>query len=263
MHTRHQQILQELERRGACTYLELVELLQVSAMTVRRDVEALARAGLALKVLCGVQRAGSPSLYESTVQARLNAQRAEKQAIAELALTRIGSGQTLFLDGSTTCWVLARLLTMQTQGLTIVTHSAPIALECGQNRRNIVLGLGGEYDADSQCFVGPASEDAAASYFPDLAFFSTKGLLPDEGTFESSPANFRIKGIIARQARQTVLLVDHTKFGQRGLRRVLDIRDIDTIITDAGTSTVDLATLQRVGRSVLVAPLPREESHAA
>ena len=88
--------------------------------------------------------------------------------------------------------------------------------------------------------MGSTAEEAARRFFVDIAFLSTKGFLPEEGTFESSIATFRIKQVIAEQAARVVLLVDHSKFGQRALCKVLDMGQIDEVITDAGTAAADL-----------------------
>ena len=101
--------------------------------------------------------------------------------------------------------------------------------------------------------MGPTSEEAARRFFVNVAFLSTKGFLPAEGTFESSMATFRIKQIIAEQAARVVLLVDHSKFGQRALCKVLDIGQIDEVITDAGTAAADLAIVEQHGVAVRVA----------
>ena len=115
------------------------------------------------------------------------------------------------------------------------------------------MSLGGQFDPASACFVGPTAEEAARRFFVDVAFLSTKGFLPAEGTFESSMATFRIKQIIAEQAARVVLLGDHSKFGQRALCKVLDIGQIDEVITDAGATADDLAQLEQQGISVRVA----------
>ena len=78
----------------------------------------------------------------------------------------------------------------------------------------------------------PASEEAAGQFFVDLAFMSTKGFQPTDGTFESSLSTIQIKRIIAQQCAKMMLLVDHSKFGQRALSKVLDLSQIGEVITD-------------------------------
>jgi len=255
---RRQSILDRLEQQGACSYEEFAAALGVSTMTVRRDLEELIQQGAVIKTVGGVQKAHAPSyLYETALHSRLAVRRQEKRAIARRALDLVGAGQTIFLDGSSTCLELARALAKDRQGLTIVTNSALACLELGKNTGNTIVGIGGQYDANSLSYVGPQAEDWAKSFFVDLAFVGTKGLIPTKGTFESSLPTFRIKQIIARQCGRLVLLADHSKFGQRGLSKVLEIEQIHTVVTDDRTSRSDLAQLEKKVRQVLVAPVKR------
>ncbi len=255
---RRQFILDRLESSSTGTYEEFASALKVSTMTVRRDLEELIQQGAVIKTVGGVQKAQAPSyLYETALHSRLAVRRQEKRAIARLALDLIGAGQTIFLDGSSTCLELARVLAKDRSGLTIVTNSALACLELGENNANTIVGIGGHYDANSLSYVGPQAEDWAKTLFVDLAFVGTKGLVPAKGTFESSLPTFRIKQIIAKQCGQLVLLADHSKFGQRALSKVLDIGQIHTVVTDDRTSRTDLAQLEKKVRRVLVAPVRR------
>lgn len=261
---RRQLILDRLEHEGACSYEALAAQAKVSTMTIRRDLEDLIRQGAVIKTVGGVQRAQSPSyLYETALHSRLAVQRNEKRAIARCALGLIQPGQTLFLDGSSTCLELARLIAREKEGLTIVTNSALACLELGKNTRNTVVGIGGQYDTNSLSYVGPQAEDWAQSLFLDLAFIGTKAFLPAKGTFESSLPTFRIKQLIARQASRVVLLADHTKFGQRSLSKVLDTSQIHTVVTDVPPSRVDLSALQKHGVTVLTSPAKRSVTKGA
>ena len=265
--SRRQLILDQLDQQGAFSYRELTELLGVSTMTVRRDIDELARQGAVIKALGGVQRANAPTgLYETTLVSRFSEHNREKRAIAERALDLIGPQQTIFLDGSSTCLELAKVVSRQRKGLTVVTNSLLACLEMGQNGQNTVIGIGGEYDRSSASFVGPTSEDLAGKLYVDLAMVSTKGFLPAEGTFESSVSTFRIKQIIARQCAEMVLLVDHSKLGQRGLCKVLDISQIHTVVTDSKAPQEDLDLLGRGGQTVYVCPVgdsPVEDAASA
>ena len=246
-------IVEYLDGIGVCTYQDLARLLNVSEMTIRRDVDKLVRRGVIIKTLGGVQTASAAEhLYESPVQRRLPIHRPEKEQIAREALRQIQSQQTIFLDGGTTCLVLARRLAKRMRGVTVVTHSALVCLEFGQTVENALFCLGGQFDPTSACFTGPTAEEMARRFFVDIAFFSTKGFLPQEGTFESSIATIRIKQIIAEQAAHVVLLADHSKFGQRALCKALDIKQIHEVITDAATPNAELASVQDRGLTVRV-----------
>ncbi|OHE88900.1 MAG: hypothetical protein A3G75_12765 [Verrucomicrobia bacterium RIFCSPLOWO2_12_FULL_64_8] len=251
---RLQLILDRLDRQAECTYEELAEQLQVSTMTIRRDLYSLVKKGAVIKTVGGVQRAHAPSyLYETAVYSRLAMQRAEKRAIARAALELITSQSTIFIDGSTTCLELARYVAKEKKGLSVVTHSALACMELGKSGNNTIIGIGGQYDNNSLCFVGSQAEDLVKNLFVEIAFVGTKAFLPAEGTFESSLPTFRIKQIVAERCARMVLLADHTKMGQRALSKVLDISQIHTLVTDDQARPEDLAMLPKTGPNVIVA----------
>lgn len=192
------------------------------------------------------------SLYETSLFPRMSVNRAEKQAIARAAAGRIRPGMTLFIDGSTTCIELARILAHQKKHLTVVTNSTLICLELGRTREHQVICAGGDFDASSASFTGPVCEEAARTYYVDLALLSTKGFIPQDGTFESNTGTLRIKQIFARNTRQVALLVDHSKFHQKSLQKVLDIDQIQAVITDAEAPADALEELARRGVEVVV-----------
>ena len=254
MNKRHQDILDTLKEHGARSYQEFSEQLGVTTMTIRRDADYLAGEGLIIKTLGGVQKAGAPVDYdESPMRSRITTRRREKRAIAECALQLVDSGQTLFLDGSTTCLQLATLLHQHRQGLTIVTNSALISLELAKSGGNLAVGIGGLFDRDTASYIGPIAEENAKGFFVDLAFMSTKGFVPAEGTFESSVGNLRIKQLIAAQCAELVLLVDHSKFGERALCKAIDTSQIQGVVTDDTTPESELDYLRQHDKDVRVA----------
>ena len=262
--TRRDQILEWLERVDVGTYQELADFLAVSTMTVRRDVDDLNSRGLVIKTLGGVQRADAPGyLLETAIRGRMAKRRIEKQAIAEAAIKMIGDEQTLFIDGSTTCLELAKLISRRLRGLTVITNSALTTMEIGRNRNNGVIGLGGEFDPNSCCYVGASAEEAAERFYLDVAFISTMGFLPSEGTFESTVGNFRVKQILTRRSKRVVLLIDHSKFGQRALARVLDADEVDCVVTDEATTKDYLSQLANNGTECLIAPTSTGSANVA
>lgn len=251
---RQQAILDLLSEKGTCSYRELSEAFNVSVMTVRRDAEVLSAAGRVIKTLGGLQAASGPSsLYETDVRSRLTENCREKRSIARAALELIEPNSTLFLDGSTTCLELARAMVDLSEPVTAVTNSMLIALELHQAPRVTVIMIGGELDRRSASCVGLDAERWLERFYVDQVFISTKGVVANEGTYESSMASIRIKQYVVRNCGKVVLLVDHSKFGQRALRKVLDIHQLHTVITDTGTDPDQLALLQQIGIETHVA----------
>jgi DeoR/GlpR family transcriptional regulator of sugar metabolism len=257
---RQKAIIDCFEQREVMTYQELAEMFQTSSMTIRRDVDELCRRGVAAKTIGGVRQIDRSSiLSESPLASRLAKQKAEKRAIARSCVELIAAGQTIYLDGGTSSIELARKIATQCKNVTIVSNSAIVCMELGRSRQNTIIGIGGQFEPSNLCFVGPTTEDFARRYFVDAAFFSTKGIMPDEGIFESFEPTYRIKQIVSQQCSRVVVMADHTKFGERALCKVLDISRINTVVTDEKTPPEQRSALQKDGRQVIVASLSNSE----
>jgi DeoR/GlpR family transcriptional regulator of sugar metabolism len=252
-------ILDLVDRQGSATYTALAEVLQVSTMTVRRDCDELVRLGKVIKTVGGIQQASAaPYLYENGVRERIASNQFAKRAIAGKAFDLIRDRQTIYIDGGTTSLALAKLIAVQKTGLTILTNSALTCLELSKGG-NTIIGIGGEYDPVTLSFAGPQADEMAKSFLIDQAFLSTKGFLPEDGTYESAVATSRVKQIMAGRAAQTVLLVDHTKFGVRALSKVLDVSQIHHVVTDEWVQKSDLAALRRAGITAHIAAVTNLE----
>ncbi len=255
MDRRDEWLLDLLRVRGAEDYDTLAQSLGVSVMTVRRAVNRLAERGLVIKTLGGAQLAegASSGLYESDLASRLTEHREEKRALACAMRAQLRRGETIFLDGSTTCLELAVVLRDVGPGYSFLTNSVVVGRELGRSRQHAVTMLGGQFDPASLCCVGPLCEEALNRMHFDKAVFSTKGFVPGEGTYESAAPLFRIKQMAARRSDKVFLLADHSKFGRRALCRALDMDDIDVVVTDRATPVEALRVLEQAGKEVIVA----------
>src|SRR6201992_4231103 len=128
MLARHRQslILQAVRSDGSARVSDLTQRLGVSDMTIRRDLEVLARDGLVEKVHGGAVLPGSPASHEPGFEAKLVLERPEKTAIARAAASMVTPGTAIAIAGGTTTFELAQCL-LDVPGLTIVTNSLRVA----------------------------------------------------------------------------------------------------------------------------------------
>src|SRR5919109_575065 len=127
-------ILEEVRRSGAVRVSELTELLGVSDMTIRRDLDVLAAAGLVDKVHGGATAPGRLSADEPGFEAKSHRQLEEKEAIARVAAELVEPGQAIGLTAGTTTWRLAHHL-VDIPDLTVVTNSIQAANVLHRERR--------------------------------------------------------------------------------------------------------------------------------
>src|ERR1051326_8663190 len=124
-HQRQVRILAELRQAGAVRVSDLTELLGVSDMTVRRDIERLVETGLAHKVHGGAVLSGQVA-HEPGFAVKSQLEQSAKHAIAAYAATLIQPGAAIALSAGTTTWAMAPLL-VSIPGLTVVTNSTTVA----------------------------------------------------------------------------------------------------------------------------------------
>jgi DeoR/GlpR family transcriptional regulator of sugar metabolism len=250
---RHQLILEELRRLGAVRVADLTGRLGVSDMTVRRDLDALARRGLLDKVHGGAAAARHSHSEEPEFRIKALRERAEKEAIAAAASALVPPGSAVALSAGTTTYLLAQRLAA-VPGLTIVTNSIRIADSLpGSPAPGVptVLLLGG-IRTPSDALVGPLAEAALESLNFDLLFLGCHGLDPQAGLTTPNLAESQTNRALVRAAGEVVVVADHTKWGTVGLVSFARLDEVDVLVTDAGLPEEDrTAAAERVGRIVV------------
>lgn len=232
---RQQKIVDYVHDKGITSLAELAQIFDVSEFTIRRDIDYLAGSHLLEKIKGGAKRIETPMQFrEAALTNRMRIKVREKEIIAERALAYIEPGDTLFLDGSSTIITLARALANAPREVTVVTNSTLIALELAESPKITLVSLGGVFDHDTYSFVFAENDQLTnPAYYPNKAFLSCAGFIPEEGTFENAARNSPVKRQIAAAAQHVYLLIDSEKFNRRALSRVLNTDQINTVITNS------------------------------
>ncbi|HEX6934894.1 MAG TPA: DeoR/GlpR family DNA-binding transcription regulator [Actinomycetes bacterium] len=251
---RQSYIVERIRERGAVRVSDLTRELAVSDMTVRRDLDRLAKLGLLDKVHGGATAPGRNSTDEPGFETKSARERTEKDAIAQLAVTLVRPGFAVGLSAGTTTWTLAHRL-LDVPGITVVTNSVQIATVFYQNpRADQTVVLTGGVRTPSDALVGPIAVAALRSLNLDIVFLGVHGM--DERTGFSSPnlLEAETSRALADAGRRLVVVADHTKWGVVGISTIAELEDADVVVTDAGLHPDAVAVLtDRVG-DVLVAP---------
>jgi DeoR/GlpR family transcriptional regulator of sugar metabolism len=249
---RQSMILEHVRRSGGVRVSELTELLGVSDMTVRRDLDVLARHGLIEKVHGGATLASAPSLDEPGFEAKSSRELSEKEAIAQTAARLVRSGTAIAISAGTTTWALARFI-MNVRDLTIVTNSIRVADVLQQAPGSPTVILTGGVRTPSDAMVGPVADLAIRSLHFDTLFLGCHGMDPRAGLTTPNLAESETNRSFIRGARQVVVTADHTKWGTVGLSSFANLDEVDVLITDPGLSDDDRATAAEHIDRVIVA----------
>jgi DeoR/GlpR family transcriptional regulator of sugar metabolism len=252
---RHKLIVEEIRRQGAVRVSELTELLGVSEMTVRRDLDALAVAGLLEKVHGGATVRGGLSADEPGFEAKSHRQLREKDAIARAAAQLVEPGQSIALTAGTTTWRLAHHLSA-VAGLTVVTNSLQVANVLHRDSRpDLTVVLTGGVRTPSDALVGPIASSTIRSLHVDVLFIGVHGITVDAGLTTPNLLEAETDRALVAAAERIVLVADHTKWGVRGLSKIAGLSDIDVFVSDPGLSAEARAAIGEHVERIVIAPL--------
>lgn len=236
-------ILAELDRDGTVKVSDLVELLDVSDMTVRRDLVVLQRQGLLEKVHGGAMARTEPSTTEPGFEANSARRLAEKELIGAHAASLVMPGSAIAISAGTTTHAFARHL-VDIPRLTVVTNSVWVAdvLHRSGNDSLSVLLTGG-LRTPSDALVGPLAIAALESLHLDAVFMGVHGMDGRAGFSTPNLLEAETNRVMVRSGRRLIVLADSTKWGVVGLSSMAELSDASLVISDTALSAQATAIL--------------------
>lgn len=242
------QIVASIVENAAMDVPALAARFDVSAATIRRDLELLEEQRLVSRTRGGATRHTAfndlPLGYKTAQDA------AEKQRIAQAALPFLDGARVIGLTGGTTVWEFAQNLGGR-QGLTVVTNALNIASGLVTNPGIRVFAAGGEVRASSQETVGPSAEAFLADYHIDVSFVGVDAVDAVAGCTNYDPVGARVNSTMSQRSRSTVVLADATKIGRTALAGVCAMSGVDVLITDLRAPDSAVESIERQGCRVI------------
>jgi DeoR family transcriptional regulator of aga operon len=241
-------ILERLSADRTLGVAELAESFGVSQATLRRDLKALQEQHLLTRTHGGAQ--ASDVAYELPIRYRDAHYREEKRRIAAAAVTRIPPGaHVVGLTGGTTTSELARLLVERTD-LTVVTNALNIAAQLALRPRLRLVVTGGVSRSQSYELVGPWAEHTLAGLNLGIAFVGVDGITARGGLTTHDEVEARTNAVLIGRARRTIVVADGSKLGHDLLARIVDVQEVDELITDESADENAVAALRQAGLTV-------------
>ena len=162
--------LPQLKQLDSGEVSRLSTLLNVSQVTIRKDLIALEQSGML------VREHGYATLNNSDdINKRLAFHFEQKMQIVKRAAQLVEDGETIFIESGSCCALLAVEIAQTKKDVTIVTNSAFIADYVRKIENVQIVLLGGNYQKESQVMVGPMTAQCAQAYFADKLFIGTDG----------------------------------------------------------------------------------------
>jgi len=245
-------ILEAVRRSGGVRVADLVEQLGVSDMTIRRDLDMLARRGLVDKVHGGALAVAERSTDEPGFEAKSVREEREKRTIARAAARLVEPGSAVGLSAGTTTWALAHVL-RDVPDITVVTNSIRIADVFHQAQRpDHTIVLTGGVRTPSDALVGTVAVAAIRSLHLDLVFMGVHGMDERAGFTTPNLMEADVDRALVAATRRLVVLADHTKWRVVGLSTIARLNDADVLVTDSAIDAEARTVLaDRVGELVV------------
>lgn len=249
-HTIPAQRRQEMLRAVRSSPMHVADLARsfgVSEMTVRRDLDALAREGHIERVRGGAVQMSGEQSFDEIVVVRLDA----KNRIGAAAAALVQDGQTVMLDIGTTTLQAARHL--HGRRITVVTTSMAVYEELAPDGDIELILPGGVLRRNYRSLVGVLAESTLRQLRADILFLGTSGIDAALAIWDSTMVEVPIKRAMIAAAADVVLLADAEKFEMAGLVHVCDAEAVDRIVTDLPLGAAASSAAEEAGIAVTVA----------
>jgi len=221
-------ILRKILEHGHVEVRILAQEMSVSEATIRRDLRALSDEGQVELVYGG---ATLPRATDFSFRSKAARNVEAKRIIGRLAADLVTDNEQIFVDCGTTCFEMCHHLKRR-RGLHVIVNSTRLAFELGGNSEISVIQIGGAYRPERMDTVGPLAAAMIEQLRGYLAFIGADGLSRDFGVSASDIESAHIHRQVIRNARETILLVDHTKFLTPSLCKICEMDDISRVVTD-------------------------------
>ncbi len=246
---RHKKILELLNLHGAVMVSKLSTELGVTEETVRRDLEKLESQELLRRTHGGALPMEEGS-YEYSLEKRKTLNVEVKKELARKAVQYIATGDTVFLDASTTTFYMAKEI-KNMKNVTVITNSLRVINELSGCEGVKVIAVGGIV-SKNQSLIGAMTENyITENYFADKMFFSSKGIGDNSIILEGNEQECFIKQRMIKNSCIRYYLCDKSKIGRVGYMRLATFEDIAYLITDASVEGMLKATLDEYNVEVI------------
>lgn len=248
---RKQAVMRELQETGSANIIELAEKLNVSTMTIRRDLMKFAEEGLVTIEHGGAVLNGG-SLFEHSMVMKQSEYTEEKQKIARACAEYIRDGQSVYLDSGTSCAEIARLLANR-RHITVITHSLLVANALSASESVNLIMCPGVYREKSMAFMGQMTDEFIKRFRIDILFLGVEGVDPQTGVSVQDINDGYTKKALTEHAVKVICAADSSKYGKQLFCEIAKPDAIDVFITDGNLSEEIRGRFAEAGLKLVIA----------
>ena len=241
---RWQEIQKIINDEGKVEVSELAGRFGVSAMTIRRDLQAMYQEGLVERTHGGAILTRDRNLLQTPILMRISEHLEEKKAIARTTARMIKPGEKIYIAAGTTTYWVARAIVNRTD-LTIVTNSLPVANLLAQTKDMEVIIVGGFLRRSEYSMVGHFAEYVMKDLRLDKVIMGIGGIHPEYGLTNAYPQEVMMDRSYMSISNHIIVVADHTKIGRVTTSRTADLTAVQTIVTSK-TASLDIVKAVRL-----------------
>lgn len=246
---RHEKLLALLAEKRWLSIPDIIDFLNISPATARRDITKLCLQGKLIKVRNGAEIKPQSELSTSlNIRAESINYFNEKQRIACKAMTLCQGGESVILTCGTTMLLLGEQLCQKP--VQIITNYLPLANYLIENHHEQVVIMGGQYNKNQAITLSMNANDE--TFVADIVFTSGKGLTED-GLYKTDMLIASSEQHILAKNKKLVVLLDHTKLGKAVGMLFTHLVNIHLLITNKEADPEIIRALRARGLSILLA----------
>lgn len=229
---RKQEIYNQLKKSDFITIDELSEKLNVSHMTIRRDLLELEKQGIVVRGIGGAYPTHALDKEISIAEKKVKNIN-KKKRIAKQAMNFIKDDMTIFLDSGSSCFELASLIKASSfKHLNIITQDLSIINILKEVEGITLIVLGGLFSSETHSMNGILTKLCLERLSADLAFLGAASISKDLKVYTPSENKILPKIEMVKRAKESILLADSSKFNETNLYYVHDVKEFNLFITD-------------------------------
>lgn len=228
------EILEILQKEHKVEVGELAEKFEISEMTIRRDLNALAQQYNITRTHGGaILNKNQPVVRMISFDEDRIANRDAKERIAEMAASMIRNGQRIFIDAGSTTRIILNYLPEDTRAVVVCNHLKVAEQALKFNNLSVIM-LGGDMIRITNCSSGPVAEEQLRKYQLDTAFIGAAAIGTDGKLYDGYSPEARLKSAIFEVAKRVYVLADSSKINTYDLNEFGKLTQLDGVITDSG-----------------------------
>ncbi len=244
---RFTKILNILREKGTVTATELMERLDASESTIRRDLNTLDARGQLTKVHGGavLKESTSYQTKDDDYELRRSRNVEDKARVAKYAAGLIMDSDVVYIDAGTTTELM--IDEDINRNATYVTNAI------GHARKLSALGclvyiLGGEFKATTDAIVGEEAVRSISKYNFTKGFFGANGITKKQGLTTPEVKEAMIKRQAIEHSKEAFILADSSKFGEISTVTFADFSDVTILTSQSPSEYKKSSNIKEVGQ---------------